>query len=91
MGLSEKSPGVLNWIEVRRVRRMGLECDVISFKEGEYKLCSVYASIVLIQRITAEGCSYVLEDRKEPTESVFEDGTEESRVGCGQGCLQSDE
>ena len=45
----QKNPGVLNWIEVRGVRWMGLESDVVSFKEGEDKLCSVYASIVLLK------------------------------------------
>ena len=46
MGLSEKIPGVLNWIEVRRVRRTALEIDGILFEEEEYEHCSVYASVV---------------------------------------------
>ena len=37
---SEKNSGVLNWIEVREVRGIGLEIDGILFK-GEHKLCSV--------------------------------------------------
>ena len=40
VGLSEKNSGVLNWIEVRGVRGIGLEIDGILFK-GEHKLCSV--------------------------------------------------
>ena len=34
----EENPGVLNWIEVRGVRRMGLKRDVL-FLEGEHELC----------------------------------------------------
>ena len=45
----EKNPGVLNWIEVRGVRWVGLESDVILFKEGEHTLS--FAA----RMITAEG------------------------------------
>ena len=38
VGLSEKNSGVLNWIEVRGVRGIGLEIDGILFKV-EHKLC----------------------------------------------------
>ena len=41
----KKNPGVLNWVEFRGVRRMGLEKDVILL-EGEHELSSMYASIV---------------------------------------------
>ena len=43
-----ENPGVLNWIEVRGVRRMGLKRDVILL-EGEHELCSVYVSAVLLK------------------------------------------
>ena len=45
----EKSPGVLNWIEVRGVWWVGLESDVISFKEGEHTLRFA------VRMITTEG------------------------------------
>ena len=43
----EKNPGVLNWIEVRGVRGMGLKIGSLLFK-GQHELCSVYASVVLV-------------------------------------------
>jgi len=46
---------------------MRLEIDGISLEEGEHEPCSVYASVVLLEKRITEGCSYVLEDRKEPT------------------------
>ena len=49
MGLSEKNPGVLNWIEVRGERGTGLEIDGILLKEGELELCSAYTSVVGIK------------------------------------------
>ena len=45
----EKNPGVLNWIEVRGVRWVGLESDVISFQEGEHTLSFA------VRMITSEG------------------------------------
>ena len=63
----EENSGVFNWIEIRGVRGMGLKTDVILL-EGEYELCNVYASVVLLKwRITTEGCLHVLRDiLKEP-------------------------
>ena len=43
--LFEKNPGVLNWIEVRGVRRVGLKRNVILLEGGGHGLCSMYASI----------------------------------------------
>ena len=45
----EENPGVLNRIEVRGVRRMGLKGDIILLEEGEHELCSVYARVVLLK------------------------------------------
>ena len=44
----EENSGVFNWIEIRGVRGMGLKTDAILL-EGEYELCNVYASVVLLK------------------------------------------
>ena len=58
---------MLNWSEVRGVSGMGLEIDGILLKAGEHELCSVYASVVLLEYRITEECSLVREDRKKPT------------------------
>ena len=47
--LFEKHPGLLNWIEIRGVRRMGLRRDVIPFEEGGNDFCIVYTSVFVLK------------------------------------------